>query len=43
MPSVAAGFCLMDVNDPLRISLTLSGRSGMPPGCGAGGSAFGWP
>ena len=34
-PSVAAGFCLIEVNAPLRISPTPIGRSGMPPGsCG---------
>src|ERR1700733_12113602 len=39
-PSVAAGFCRIDVNALLRISPTPSGRSGIPPGSGPGGW---WP
>jgi hypothetical protein len=34
-PSVAAGFCRISVNEPLRMSPTPRGRSGMPPQTGA--------
>ena len=34
-PTVAAGLRRMAVNEPFRMSPRPSGRSGMPPGCGA--------
>ncbi len=34
-PTVAAGLRRMTVNEPFRMSPRPSGRSGMPPGCGA--------